>query len=189
MKNMYRALTKPLLLIATLVAMLLAWPLAANAVATPATPTAATEVLVNASPGPAAAGLIPIYQCPARHCNQGHINAGQRVPIYCQANVWYLAYNPQNEHVGFVHRENLATAPSVVNCAGVGSGTSVNNPETIYQCPQDYCNPGQAYPRNDIAQICHAKNVNWTLVLNHQNGHVGFILAGKLNDLGAWGAC
>ncbi|MGW4064215.1 hypothetical protein ACWEGE_38405 [Amycolatopsis sp. NPDC004747] len=185
--------------LATLTATVVAQLAPAEASATGSTPLAsgdpgnsaastAVDRGLDATATLAVATQYPIYQCPATNCNQGYVTAGQPVHVYCQTSVWYLVYNPANEHVGFLHTDYINPGPEP-SCAGVGTGTSVDNRETIYQCPQTFCNPGQVYPGNDIAQICHAKNSVWTFVLNHANGHVGFINANKLNDLGAWGAC
>ncbi|SEG95233.1 hypothetical protein SAMN05444920_1093 [Nonomuraea solani] len=61
--------------------------------------------------------------------------------------------------------------------AGIGVGSWVSSPQPLYQCPATYCNQGQAYPGNDLANVCYTASGGhfWDLVFNRANGHTGFI--------------
>jgi hypothetical protein len=69
-------------------------------------------------------------------------------------------------------------APSVTRApAGIGVGSFVSVPRTLYQCPTVQCNRGQARPGDDLANACFYFDgvERWDLVFNRANGHTGFI--------------
>ncbi|MFJ8313454.1 MULTISPECIES: hypothetical protein [unclassified Streptomyces] len=120
-----------------------------------------------------------LYQCPSGVCNQGQAYPGNDLADVCTWNGWELVYNRANTHSGFIPRSSLGNgAPhSDQDCNSVGRGGGVTANESIYQCPDGVCNQGQAYPGNDVASICYINNGTgtWVWVLNHANGHEGFI--------------
>jgi hypothetical protein len=66
---------------------------------------------------------------------------------------------------------------------GVGKANFVSQPRTLYQCPETFCNQGQAYPGNDLARVCDFANAGivWALVFNRANEHTGFIPVSQLS--------
>lgn len=70
-----------------------------------------------------------------------------------------------------------AKVASPVATLGVGWHNEVRVPRTLYQCPAFNCNQGQAYPGNDLAEVCtlRANGEHWGLVFNRANLHTGFI--------------
>jgi hypothetical protein len=68
-----------------------------------------------------------------------------------------------------------------VSTLGVGWHNEVAVPRTLYQCPSTVCNQGQAYPGNDLAEVCTFYNgITWGLVFNRANLHTGFIPIAQL---------
>ena len=124
-------------------------------------------------------GFQPLYQCPASGCNQGQAYQGNDLADVCTLQGWDLVYNRANGHTGFIARSNLGNgAPrSGQDCNSVGHKGGVVANDVIRQCPSAVCNAGQAFVGNDIASICFITNASgtWVWVLNHANGHEGFI--------------
>ncbi|MDH6221786.1 hypothetical protein [Streptomyces pseudovenezuelae] len=125
-------------------------------------------------------GFRTLYQCPANGCNQGQAYPGNDLADVCTWQGWDLVYNRANGHTGFIARSNLGVgAPrSNQDCNSVGHKGGVYVNDTIRQCPSAVCNAGQAFVGNDIGVICYVTNATeiWFWVLNHANGHEGFIL-------------
>lgn len=69
---------------------------------------------------------------------------------------------------------------SPTSAQGIGVGTWVDGFRTLYQCPANGCNQGQAYPGNDLADVCTWQG--WDLVYNRANGHTGFIARSNLGN-------
>jgi hypothetical protein len=75
-----------------------------------------------------------------------------------------------------------AKPASPITTMGVGWHNEVRVARTLYQCPGFNCNQGQAYPGNDLAEVCtlYANGLTWGLVFNRANLHTGFIPIGQL---------
>jgi hypothetical protein len=69
-----------------------------------------------------------------------------------------------------------------VGIAGVGWHNEVAVNRTLYQCPATICNQGQAYPGNNLAEVCTlgSGGTTWGLVFNRANLHTGFIPISQL---------
>ncbi|MFD9888439.1 hypothetical protein ACFWY9_03805 [Amycolatopsis sp. NPDC059027] len=72
---------------------------------------------------------------------------------------------------------DIQEKPVSASVMGVGWHNEVTSNQTLYQCPGFQCNQGQAYPGNDLAEVCtwNASGYKWGLVFNRANEHTGFI--------------
>jgi len=74
------------------------------------------------------------------------------------------------------------TVNSETAIASVGWHNEVSVQRPLYQCLSTQCNQGQAFPGNDLAEVCTVSSggTTWGLVFNRANLHTGFIPISQL---------
>ncbi|MFS8096925.1 hypothetical protein LFM09_07265 [Lentzea alba] len=118
---------------------------------------------------------------PGTHCNRGEARPGQVLAEVCVIPVdgirWALVHNRANGHTGFINALRLKHADPPTHCNDVGRFGIVAENGPLHQCPEDFCNRGEATNLHHLRLICHigrSDGTAWVWMFNRTNHHEGF---------------